>query len=160
MSGDDLQRTPIEERLADSGEIVAFRVEEEAEGEAGGWRGVGFLRARKQLQVVRVDDSVERRGEELDVQRLAAADDDAGGVLTLPDGGVSIPIYEEQLVVTKQVVLKERLVVRKRVVTTRVPVEAELRRERVDIDVDEEIRDRVVLPDEQSNNDDNERSNK
>ncbi len=69
-------------------------------------------------------------------------------MLTLPDGGLSIPIYEEELVVSKRVVLKERLVIRKRVITASTPVEDELRRERIEIDVDDSVSDRVSLPEE------------
>ena len=143
------ERLGVEQRIPDPGELEIVRFEEEAQVRGEGWRGVGFLRTRKKIETVRVSETVERSGEELDVERQAAEPADPGGVLTLPDGGLSIPIYEEELVVTKRVVLKERLVIRKRVVTASTPVEAELRRERVEIDVDDSISDRVTLPDEQ-----------
>jgi uncharacterized protein (TIGR02271 family) len=49
---------------------------------------------------------------------------------------VSIPVFEEELVVTKRRVLRERIIIRKRVVTEHERIEAELLRERVEIEGD------------------------
>jgi len=68
------------------------------------------------------------------IDRLAAAEGDSGEIETLPDGAISIPILEEELVITKRIVVRERIVVHKEVVTETEHVEAELRRERVEID--------------------------
>ena len=62
------------------------------------------------------------------------------------DGSISIPILEEELAVTKRTVVGERIVIRKRMVTERETVEAELRRERVEVDVDGE---RLLVDEEQ-----------
>ena len=51
---------------------------------------------------------------------------------------------------TKRVVLKERVVIRKRVATETVPVRTELRREPIEIDVDESLKDRVEVVDDGS----------
>lgn len=72
------------------------------------------------------------------VERVPAGEGDSGEIETLPDGSVSIPVLEEQLVVTKRTVVRERIVVRKEVATETERVEAELRREHVDVDVREE----------------------
>jgi uncharacterized protein (TIGR02271 family) len=72
------------------------------------------------------------------IDRLPAADGDSGEIETLPDGSISIPILEEELVVTKRIVVRERIVVHKEVVTETEHVEAELRRERVEIDEGDE----------------------
>ncbi len=56
----------------------------------------------------------------------------------LPDGSVSIPILEEELVVTKRTVVRERILIRKRTVTEHQRVEAELRRERVELDSEDD----------------------
>ena len=82
------------------------------------------------------------------IRKALPTSDDPGGVLTLPDGAISIPIYEEEVVVTKRVVLKERIVIRKRIETHTERVEAELRRERIELDVDEGLEDRVRVVDE------------
>lgn len=55
---------------------------------------------------------------------------------TLPDGSVSIPVLEEELVVSKRMVVRERIIIRKRTVSEEQPIEAELRRERLEIDSD------------------------
>jgi uncharacterized protein (TIGR02271 family) len=144
------ERVGIGSRLPESEEATLIRFEETVEARAGGWRGVGFLRARKRVEAVKVDETVSASHENVNFERVPVADGDPGGVETLPDGGVSIPVYEEQLVVTKRVVLKERVVIRKRITEVVQPVRAELRRERVEIDVDEDVRDRVELPEEWS----------
>ena len=141
-------RSGIGERLPEADETTLIRFEEEAEPRAGGWRGIGFLRARKSVEVTTVDESLPTASEDLDVEHVGVAEGDTGQVETLPDGGVSIPIFEEQLVVTKRVLLKERVVIRKRISEVSQPVRAELRRERVEIDVDDEVRDRVELPED------------
>lgn len=58
---------------------------------------------------------------------------DSGEVETLPDGSISIPILEEELVVTKRVVVRERLIVHKDSEVEHRAVGAELRRERVEV---------------------------
>jgi uncharacterized protein (TIGR02271 family) len=70
-------------------------------------------------------------------------DADDGQVWHLPDGSVSVPVFEEELVVTKRRVVRERIVVRKERVTEIQTVEADLRRERVELDVDDSVADRV-----------------
>ena len=120
--------------------------EEEVDGVDRGWRGVGVLRARKHNDAVAVREVVPVATEELDGERIAVEEDDSGRIETLADGSVSIPIYAEELVITKRVVLKERLVLRKRTVVEELTVDDSLRYERVELDVDDEVADRVELP--------------
>jgi uncharacterized protein (TIGR02271 family) len=77
--------------------------------------------------------------------RVPAADPprDSGQVEELPDGSLSIPVFEEQLVCEKRTVLRERIIVRKETVTEDRVVEADLRREHVEADPDAEVADRV-----------------
>ena len=103
----------------------------------------GAVRARKRVETNRVDDLYERDVEHLDdVGRLPAAEGDSGEIETLPDGSVSIPVFEERLVVTKQLVVRERVVIRKRTVTETERVEAVLRREHVEVEGDVQEGDR------------------
>jgi hypothetical protein len=67
---------------------------------------------------------------------VAANEGDSGEVEVLPDGSVSVPVLEEELVVTKRVVVKERIIVRKQVESETRTVEADLARERVEITED------------------------
>jgi uncharacterized protein (TIGR02271 family) len=57
---------------------------------------------------------------------------DSGEIETLSGGSISIPVVEEQIVVTKRPVVRERIVIRKDVETRTERVEDDLRRERVE----------------------------
>lgn len=85
-----------------------------------------------------------RRGsEEAEFERVDTLEGDSGEIETLPDGSVSIPLFEEQLVVEKRLVVRERIVVGKRTVVEEQPVEGALRRERLDVEADPSVADRV-----------------
>ena len=130
-----------DERERDS----VIRHEEEATGVEKRWRGAGFLRARKRVERVRVSDRVPTKREEVRLERQPAHADDSGKVETLPDGTISIPVYEEELVVTRRTVLKERVLIRKATVSEQQTVRDELRRERVEITSDRGLEDRVMF---------------
>ncbi|HVW34881.1 MAG TPA: DUF2382 domain-containing protein [Acidimicrobiia bacterium] len=68
---------------------------------------------------------------------------DSGEVECRPDGSVSVPVFEEEIVCVKRPVLRERIVIRKDRVTEERVVEADLRRERVAVEVDPAVADRV-----------------
>jgi uncharacterized protein (TIGR02271 family) len=95
-----------------------------------------IVRIGKDVETEHVSADIPRAQEDVDVQRVPPAPDDSGEVETLPDGSVSIPILEEELVITKRTVVRERLIVRKVVRTEQARVEADLKRERVDIQAD------------------------
>ena len=77
-------------------------------------------------------------------ERQAPLEGDTGEVEILPDGSVSIPVFEEELVIEKRLVVRERIIVRKHTVTEDRRVEAELRRERVDVEADPQVAGRVM----------------
>ena len=56
---------------------------------------------------------------------------DSGEIETLADGSISIPILEEELVLTKRVVVRERIIIHKDSTVDRRHIETELRKERV-----------------------------
>jgi uncharacterized protein (TIGR02271 family) len=126
-------------------EAVVIRHEEEVTGADKLWRGLGVLRARKRVQTLHVDEAIPRALEDVALERIPAGFDDTGKIETLPDGTISIPVYEEELVITKRIVLKERILIRKQVVTTRERVQADLRKERVEIEADRSVADRVFV---------------
>ncbi len=102
----------------------------------------GQVRVRKHVDSRLVEEVVPRRVEHGDLgERSPATEGDSGEVEVLEDGSVSIPIFEEELVVTKRLVVRERVIVRKRTVIDEHRLQTELRRERVevegDIDLDE-----------------------
>jgi uncharacterized protein (TIGR02271 family) len=127
--GDGLTVVRHEERL------VAGAVEREA----------GKVRIRKELEQVDYDELIPYAVEHAEVERVPPNVDDSGDIETLPDGTVSIPVLEEQLVIQKRLVVTERLLVRKRVETREQRVTADLTREVVSVDVDEAVDDRVHL---------------
>jgi len=100
---------------------------------------IGAVRVDKHVETTPVSERVERQVEHADMERVAAGEGDSGLVETLADGSVSIPVFEEELVITKRRVLRERIIVRKRVVTEQETVEADLRRERVEVDVQGDV---------------------
>lgn len=101
-------------------------------------RDAGSVHAATRVESVHVRESFPRQVERVrEMDRRPAEPGDSGQVETLEDGSVSIPVFEEELVVTKRLVVRQRVIVRKEVVTERQLVEADLRRERVDVEVDE-----------------------
>jgi uncharacterized protein (TIGR02271 family) len=99
---------------------------------------VGSIRVRKEIDTYPIEKVLERHREEVNEigERVPVTDRDSGEIETLEDGSVSIPVFEEEIVVTKRVVVRERLIVHKSTVTDEHRVEAELRRERVEVDAD------------------------
>ena len=104
---------------------------------------MGRIRAHKVVDTEQVTQTVSRTIEHADVERVAPGPDDSGQVETLPDGSVSIPVFEERLVVEKHLIVIERVIVRKNQMSEEHKIEADLRRERVEIDIDPGIVDRV-----------------
>jgi len=103
----------------------------------------GRVRARKVIDTQHVSQTVPRYVEHADVQRVAPNSVDSGQVETLPDGSISIPVFEERLVVEKRLVVTERVIIRKSSTIQNQEVQAELRRERIEIETDPEIAERV-----------------
>lgn len=126
----------------DRGDGSVVRTEEELELEARAFEA-GQVRARKVVDHRHAEQVVPRRVEHAEMERAPAADADSGLVETLPDGSVSIPVFEEVLVVEKRLVVRERVIIRKHTVTEDQLVEADLRQERVEVDVDPAVQDRV-----------------
>lgn len=106
----------------------------------------GRLGVRKIVEHERVETVVPRGVEHAELEREAPGAADSGEVEILADGSVSIPVFEEELVIERRLVVRERVVVRKHTVTEERRVEADLRRERVEVEVDPEVADRVQTP--------------
>jgi len=101
------------------------------------WEGVGSLHARRVVERGKVRAEFPRDREELVQERVPVSEGDSGEVEILPDGSVSIPLFEEELVVTRETVLRERVIIRKENVTEQQRVQAELKRERVELERDD-----------------------
>jgi len=104
-----------------------------------GVREQGAIRVHKRVETEHVKEQIPREVEEADMERTGPNPDDSGTIETLPDGSISIPILEEELVVTKRTVVRERLIIRRRTRTEQSPVEAELKRERVEVEADPDV---------------------
>jgi len=100
----------------------------------------GRVRVRKHVETFPVEEVVSRSVEHADTsERRPAAEGDTGEVETLEDGSVSIPVFEEVLVVTKKLVVRERVIVRKHTVVDDHTLQTELRREHVTVDADGDV---------------------
>ena len=102
---------------------------------------VGTARAVKHVDVENVQTRVERGTEHADTERLAVVDaeSDSGQVETLADGSLSIPVFEEQIVVTKRLVVRERVIIRKHTVYEEHVVSADLKRERLEVEAEGDV---------------------
>lgn len=103
----------------------------------------GTVRARTVVDTERARTVIGRATERGEVERVTPAEGDSGEIETLPDGSVSIPVFEEELVVEKRLVVRERIIIRKTSVVEEQVVEADLRRQQVVIETDGDIADRV-----------------
>lgn len=100
----------------------------------------GRVRVRKTVSSYPVEHVVPRDVEHVDdSERVPAAEGDSGEIETLPDGSVSIPVFEEVLVVTKRLVVKERVIVRKYTEVDEYRLQTDLRREHVEVDADGDV---------------------
>ena len=108
-------------------------------------REAGTVGVRKVVERHHVETVAPRGVEHAEVERQGPVEGgDSGEVEILPDGSVSIPVFEEELVIERRLVVRERVIVRKHTVTEERQVEADLRRERVEVDADPEVADRVT----------------
>ena len=85
-----------------------------------------------------MSDRVERDIEEADAVRVPPDERDSGEILTVPGGSVSVPVFDEELLVTERLVVRERIVIQKRRLTEVERVDADLLRERIEVEGDTE----------------------
>lgn len=149
FSGDD--RPDDTDVISDGGVIPdtdvtgVIRREEELTVETSA-REAGRLGVRKVVDVERAATVVPVGTEHADVERHPVGEADSGEVEVLPDGSISIPVFQEELVIETRLVVRERVIVRKHTVTEEQVVEADLRRERVEVEADPAIADRIHAP--------------
>ncbi len=102
---------------------------------------LGAVRVRKDVDVERTEEVVPVESERVvdELERVPPGEDDSGEVEVLPDGSVSIPVFEEEVVVTKRLVVRERVVVRKTTKTEERRIEADVRKERVEVEAEGDV---------------------
>lgn len=103
----------------------------------------GAVSVRKHVETDHVREVVTRGVEHGEVERTEPTEGDSGEIETLEDGSISVPVFEEQLVVQKKLVVRERIIIRKSTVTEEHVVEADLQRERIEVEADESVAERV-----------------
>jgi uncharacterized protein (TIGR02271 family) len=101
-------------------------------------REAGRVSARKSVRTEREMVRVPKRREEVDIKRVPVEGEarEASGATEADIGEdeVVLQVFEEEVVVTKRIVLKEEIRLRKRVAWDEETVEVDLRKEEVEID--------------------------
>ena len=103
----------------------------------------GRVLVRKLVGERHDSQEVERQVEQARVDTQTAEPGDTGEVLTLPDGSLSIPVFEEKVFIEKRLVVKERLVVSKFSMAHREQVETDVRVEHVEVVAEPDVSDRL-----------------
>jgi uncharacterized protein (TIGR02271 family) len=128
------RRKPVDANLGGANEARVTRSEEELE--VGKRQAkAGEVSINKRVETEHVTQPVTTRREEVTIERRPVRADEASSATQIGDDTeVRIPITEEQLEVGKRAVVKEEIVVKKHTVSEDKNVEADLRKERIDID--------------------------
>ncbi len=113
-------------------------------------REAGRVSAKKSVRTEREVVRVPRRREEVEIERVAVEGEarEAGGATESQIGEqeVVVQLFEEEVVVTKRVVLKEEIRLRKKVAMEEEVVEVELRKEELEIDEQTKPGSKGALP--------------
>ncbi len=119
-------------RVSEGGEERMYRSEEEL---AIGKREVsaGEVEIDRDVETEHVRRPVELRHDEVEIERHPVGDGEHGREARFEKEEIHIPLTEEEAVVEKRPVAREELVVRKRPVEETEEVEADLRRERIEV---------------------------
>ncbi|MDQ2889739.1 MAG: YsnF/AvaK domain-containing protein [Gemmatimonadota bacterium] len=94
----------------------------------------GEVDLKKTVDTEHVTKSVPLMHEEIEVERHSVAGDSARGEAEIAEQHIRVPLSAEEAVVSKRVVAKEEIVIKKHAVDETKTVEADIRKERIDID--------------------------
>lgn len=98
-------------------------------------RQAGEVEIRKSVETEHVRETVPLQHDEVTLERRPITDAGMAANRQIGDDQeIRVPLMREEAVVQKQAVPREELIIRRRIVTDNKTVEADLRRERVDID--------------------------
>ncbi len=133
MNSEDrpLEQGPGERGVSEDDELRIQRSEEELRTGVR-QREAGSMNVRKNVRTEREDVRVPRRREEVDVERVPTNREVAEA--EFGDEEVVVQVFEEEVVVSKRIVLKEEIRIRKRIVEEVETFEVDLRKEEVEID--------------------------
>ncbi len=129
--GRDQESVRERDRLGDEDEIRVQRSEEELRA---GTREVeaGAMKIRKRVRTDHEQIRVPKRREEVSVERVPVNEPATGA--EIGEDEIIVPVVEDEVVVDKKPVVKEEIRVRKDVVHDEEIVEADVRKEEVDIE--------------------------
>ena len=123
-----------DERSGLEGDLKVQRSEEELRTGVRE-REAGQVNVRKNVKTEREVVRVPRRREEVEIERLPAQGEASSATeADIGEDEVVLQVFEEEVVVTKRVVLKEEIRIRKRVAWDEQTVEVDLRKEEVELD--------------------------
>ena len=94
----------------------------------------GEVSLHKTVETERVRETVQLMHDEVTIERRPVTDQNASRHVEIGENEIRIPLMAEEAVVEKRVVGKEEVVLRKHQVTENENIEADLRKERVDVD--------------------------
>jgi uncharacterized protein (TIGR02271 family) len=127
----------VEERAGLEEELRVQRSEEELRASVRE-RGAGQVNVKKSVRTEREVVRVPKRREEVDIERVPVEGEarEASGATEADIGEdeVVVQVFEEEVVVSKKIVLKEEIRIRKRVIEDEETVEVDLRKEEVEVD--------------------------
>jgi uncharacterized protein (TIGR02271 family) len=146
MSGTDDRHHQADETIPGAADEVEVTAHEERAVVGTELHESGRVRVKKHVETYPVAETVPRNIEHADTERVEAIEGDSGEVETLEDGSISIPIFEEVLVVTKRLVVRERVIVRKRTVIDEYELKTDLQRERVTVEAEGDVDAMGELP--------------
>ncbi len=133
---DDPEGSVAEERGGLEEDLKVQRSEEELRAGVRE-REAGQVNVKKSVRTEREVVRVPKRREEVDIERVLV-EGEAREVSTATEADIGedevvVQVFEEEVVVTKRVVLKEEIWLRKRVVEDEEVVEVDLRKEEVEV---------------------------
>lgn len=104
----------------------------------------GEVEASKTIETKHVKEKVPVNKEEVIVERRPASATSKAGQPKIGKDEITVPVMEEEVVVQKRAVPKEEVVIKKTMTKDEKTVEADLKREKVDVDTkgDVDVRDR------------------
>jgi uncharacterized protein (TIGR02271 family) len=130
--GDEPLGSTTDERGVEPREDLEVQRSEEEVSTGVRQREAGSMNVKKSVRTEREEVRVPKRREEVEVERVPTnrevADAEFG------DEEIVVQVFEEEVVVSKRIVLKEEIRLRKRVVEEVETFEVDLRKEEVEID--------------------------
>jgi uncharacterized protein (TIGR02271 family) len=92
------------------------------------------VNVEKQVETEHISEPVSVRREEVTVERRPIEEGRTAANATIGEDEIRVPVTEEEVIVEKRPVVKEEIVIRKHAVEDTKEVEADVRKERVEVD--------------------------